>query len=190
MFLFHVRAFLLGLATALLAAIPTFAAPKTTPTPAKARAQTSKRAASSTKPRTKFTPSKNPDSMESYLELSKNAEPFRRAADEALELLRTGKIDAFVARLSPQMVKTNGGAKAVRAVMVRDIAPFFAKYQKLGNSETIMPASDAYGQSGFSFYLSRVGADKVEKPFAIYILREKKRLVVGNIIPNWTVPKR
>lgn len=124
------------------------------------------------------------------LRMAADAAPFRQVADAFIGAAMAGKLDAVQAQLSPNLVQRTG-SEAVRAVLERQIVPFFSAGQRVGPSVTITHTTDANGYSGFAFYmwmLPRQGGDA--RPFTLYVVEEQGRRVVANIVPDRLVAGR
>lgn len=115
------------------------------------------------------------------LAMQAKAEPYIAFADQIVAALATGQGGAFRASLSPTMLKATP-SEEIDAFVDRQAIPFFADYARPGAEQWIAPTSHPAGMTGFAFYRSFITTGGAEKPFALYILGEDGRLVVGNLV--------
>jgi hypothetical protein len=74
----------------------------------------------------------------------------------------------------------------MEASLKNQILPFFADYQRAGKTINLSETQDVFGNTGFAVYKTLIAKDGREKPFILYIVSEKNRLVVANILVNKT----
>jgi hypothetical protein len=113
--------------------------------------------------------------------MQEKAEPYIEFADQIVAALSTGQIGAFRASLSPTLIKSMS-AEELNGFVDRQVAPFFSDYTAPSGRPTIAPIRHPAGLEGFAFFRSFTSRSGQEKPFALYVLEEDGRLVVGNLV--------
>ena len=129
-------------------------------------------------------------SVAESLQMSEDAAPLRRVADEFVALALAGDGAAVRRMLSPNLVGRLGETTVQRALQ-QQILPFFAQGRGTARSVTITRTTDAAGSQGFAFYMwlaPTAGGDP--RPFTLYTVREGGRIVVANIVPDRLVEGR
>jgi hypothetical protein len=129
-------------------------------------------------------------SVAESIQMSEDAAPLRRVADEFVVLALAGDGTAVRRMLSPNLVERLGEASVQRALQ-QQILPFFAQGRGTARSVTITRTTDAAGSQGFAFYMwlaPAAGGDA--RPFTLYTVREGGRIVVANIVPDRLVEGR
>ena len=124
------------------------------------------------------------------LQMSEDAAPLRRVADDFVALALAGDGVAVRRMLSPNLVGRLGETTVQRALQ-QQILPFFAQGRGTGRSVTITRTTDAAGSQGFAFYMwlaPKAGGDL--RPFTLYTVREGDRIVVANVVPERLVEGR
>ncbi len=121
------------------------------------------------------------DSMESYLDTEEDTAEYGTFADKVIAELGKGNTQHLKDNLSPNLITANG-EENIDNIFLPAAKKLFANFSHIGNSVTIQPSTDSYGNSGFSFARSIVYKDKSEKNFKIYVIKENEKLVVGNIV--------
>lgn len=124
------------------------------------------------------------------LQMSEDAAPLRRVADQFVARALAGDGAALRDLLSPQLVDRLGEATVQRALQ-QQILPFFGQGRGTARSVTITRTTDAAGSQGFAFYMwlaPAAGGDP--RPFTVYTVREGGRIVVANIVPDRFVEGR
>jgi hypothetical protein len=116
---------------------------------------------------------------------SPGAKAYETAADAAVALLVKGDVAGFKKRLSPKMIERLGEAP-MEASLKNQILPFFADYERAGKTIAITETQDIFGHTGFAVYKSFLAKEGNEKPFIVYVVSEKNRLVVANLLVNKT----
>jgi hypothetical protein len=129
-------------------------------------------------------PTPHEASMDTYLEMQEDSAPFREKAEWVVQQLITGNITGFKDNFSPNFFKQLGMAE-VEKVCTTYFLPFFSGAEKISNSATVTLTTDAFGSTGYAFYLSVIKQSH-EKPFVIYMVSEDNRIVVANLLPNKT----
>jgi hypothetical protein len=113
------------------------------------------------------------------------AKAYAAVADSAVACLVRNDLSSFKKRLSPRMLERLGFAPMEASLKDR-ILPFFADYRGAGKTIAISQTQDIFGQTGFAVYKTLVAKDGTEKPFIVYVVSEKNRLVIANILVNKT----
>lgn len=113
--------------------------------------------------------------------MQEKARPYIEFADQIVAALSAGQVGAFQASLSPTLVKSMS-PEELNGFVDNEVAPFFASYGAAGEEQTIAPIRHPKGMPGFAFFRSFTTKNGQERPFALYILEEDGRLVVGNIV--------
>ncbi|QHT71201.1 hypothetical protein GXP67_33390 [Rhodocytophaga rosea] len=122
--------------------------------------------------------------IDTYLEMQEDSAPFREKAEWVVQLLISGNITGFKENFSPNFLRQLGAAE-VEKVCTTIFLPFFSGAEKLSNSATVTMTTDAFGSTGYAFYLSFINQHE-EKHFVIYMVSEDNRIVVANLLPNKT----
>lgn len=123
------------------------------------------------------------------LRMAEDAAAMRRVADRFIARALAGDAQGSAALLSRALVERIGAPAATQAMQQR-ILPFFAQGGEVGRSTTIARTTDAAGQSGFAFYLWLVGPQGEARPFTVYVVEERGRVVVANVVPDRLVEGR
>lgn len=113
--------------------------------------------------------------------MQEKARPYIEFADQIVAALSTGQAGAFQASLSPTLIRSMS-AEELNGFVDDEVVPFFASYGAAGEQQTIAPIRHPKGMPGFAFFRSFTTKNGQERPFALYILEEDGRLVVGNIV--------
>ncbi len=119
-----------------------------------------------------------------YLTMQAEAQPYEALADWAVERLRAGDAKAVMDRFSPNFTQ-HLGRPAVERAFREQMLPFFKGTGGTGDPVTITKTHDGFGSQGFAFYFDLNGAE-TSKPFVLYVVNEKGKLVIANIILNKT----
>ena len=124
------------------------------------------------------------------LRMMADSAAYRQTAEAFVARAMAGDLEATQKMLSAQMVDRSG-TDAVRRALEQQILPFFVQGAQLGRSVTVARTSDAGGNSGYAFYMwlaPRGGGEA--SPFTVYVVEEKGRRVVANVLPGRRVPGR
>ena len=121
-------------------------------------------------------------SMSDYLHMEAGAEPYRELAESLVKSLIRGHVSVVLRHFSPNF-REHLGLDTVEWVFQEQMVPFFAGAAGLGNSCTTTYTHDAFGSQGYVFYLTLNSPDG-EKPFAMYMVKEARRIVLANIVPG------
>jgi hypothetical protein len=78
------------------------------------------------------------------------------------------------------------GPGAIDAVIQTRYIPFFEDFVELTDSITTVPSYDAAGNQGLAMARSFTTNGGEQKSFVIYLVREKNRVMVGNLLLNVT----
>jgi len=124
------------------------------------------------------------------LRMMADSAAYRQTAEAFVARAMAGDLEATQKMLSAQMVDRSG-SDAIRRALEQQILPFFVQGAQLGRSVTVARTSDAGGNSGYAFYMwlaPRGGGEA--SPFTVYVVEEKGRRVVANVLPGRRVPGR
>jgi hypothetical protein len=124
---------------------------------------------------------KDNTSAEDYLAMQSESSDYRKFADKVVVELAKGNTKYLNDNLSPNLIAANS-QDAVNSTFLPAAKKLFTNFDHIGNSVTIQPSTDSYGNSGYSFAMTAVYKDNTEKDFKIYIIKEGGKLVVGNIV--------
>lgn len=116
----------------------------------------------------------------SYITMESESSDYRTFTNKVVAELAKGNTAYLNNNLSPSLVAANS-QEALNSSFLPAAKKLFANFDHLGDSVTIQPSTDAYGNSGYSFAMTAVYKDNTEKDFKIYIVSEGGKLVVGNI---------
>jgi hypothetical protein len=123
------------------------------------------------------------------LEMAEKSAPFRAVADEFIAAAAAGDA-AKAERMISQRLVARAGRDVVRENIAARVLPFFADLRSVARSVTVANTTDAFGASGFAYYMYMVPAAGAQRPFVIYVLDEGGRLVVANILVDHYVEGR
>lgn len=119
--------------------------------------------------------------------LGARSDRYSRVFDQAISALVEGDAARFRALLSSTTVLNESrGPGAIDAIISDRFIPFFEGFVELTNSVTTLPTYDAAGNSGLAIARSFTTEGGERKSFVIYIISEKDRMVVGNLLLNMT----
>lgn len=111
---------------------------------------------------------------------------FRRRADDFIALAMAGEIGKLEQMISPKIIAATGRME-IRHYLETEIRSFFADFQRLGDSITIVRTAGAEGRT---FYMYMVDKSGVLRPFVIQVIEEQDAIVVANFIVDQFVAGR
>jgi hypothetical protein len=117
--------------------------------------------------------------------ISANPKAYAAVAEAAVAALVKRDLAGFKKLLSPRMIERLGVAP-MEASLKNQILPFFADFERPGKTINISQTQDIFGSPGFAVYKTYVAKGGREKPFIVYVVSEKNRLVVANLLVNKT----
>jgi hypothetical protein len=119
--------------------------------------------------------------------LGARSDEYSRLFDKAISALVDGDGPSFRALLSSNTVLSESRGPGAVDVIIRDrFIPFFSDFVVLTDSITTLPTYDSVGNTGMAIARSFKTTGGESKSFVIYIVSEKGRMVVGNLLPNMT----
>ena len=119
--------------------------------------------------------------------LGARSDEYSRVFERAVAALVRGDAAAFRALLSnTTTLNESRGPGAIDAVIQTRFIPFFSDFSELTESITTVPTYDAAGSTGLAIARSFTTSEGERRSFVIYLIREKNRVVVGNLLPNAT----
>jgi hypothetical protein len=120
-----------------------------------------------------------------------DAAPMRRVAEAFVAHAIAGEAQQASALLSPAL-RGRAGETAVERVMQAQLLPFFAGGRGLARQTTVTHTTDAEGSTGFAFYmwLAPRDAGQADRPFTVYVVDERGRPVIANVVPDRRVAGR
>jgi hypothetical protein len=124
-----------------------------------------------------------------YLEMQARSAPYRAFADRWIALARTGDVAALERTISPNMIG-KVGADTVRRSLDTKVAPFFTQTREVGKSTTVAQTTDAFGSTGYVYYMYMMAKTGELRPFALYVVEENGKMVVANILTDYAAPNR
>jgi hypothetical protein len=107
--------------------------------------------------------------------------------EQAVDALVKADADRFRELLSPSLVKRTEaslGEGAIDTIIKERFIPFFSDFSALNDAVETLPTSDADGHKGLALFRSFRTSEGEQRPFAMYLLNEDGRLVVGNLLLN------
>jgi hypothetical protein len=107
--------------------------------------------------------------------------------EEAVDALVKEDAERFRKLLSPSLVKRTEAAMgrgAIDTIIKERFVPFFSDFAALTDAVETLPTRDADGHEGLALFRSFRTEDEEQRPFAIYLLNEDGKLVVGNLLLN------
>ncbi len=108
---------------------------------------------------------------------------FRSAADAFIAAAASGDEAKCLELISWKLIR-DIGRDTLQEWLTGELLPFFSRWTTLGNSPTIAPTTDAYGNDGFVFYLTMRRQDGDSRPFAVYVIEENGAKVIANVVPD------
>jgi hypothetical protein len=120
--------------------------------------------------------------MPDYLYMQEDSGPYREKGEWVVQQLITGNISGFKDNFSPSFLRQLG-LEEVENICNQYLIPFFAGSERISNAATVTLTTDAFGNTGYAFYLSAL-QNNTEKPFVIYMVNENNRIVIANLLPN------
>ena len=138
-------------------------------------------------------PQQQPATAAQDLAMAKEAEPYRRTAEEFVERAMAADTPATLKLLSRTLVERMGAEQA-RAVLQRQLQPFFVNGRGIGKNGGIARTTDSNGNPGFTFYLwllpKAASGISEARPFVLHVASERGQRVVANVLPNQRVEGR
>lgn len=123
---------------------------------------------------------------EDDLAMRTEAQPYALFADQVVETLVAGDGTGFRGLLSPSGVAAAAPGR-IDAFVDGEVLPFFSDYGAPGPSVDVRRVKDPTGLTGFAFYTSFTSTSGQTKPFALFVVEEGGRLVVGSLLVNRTL---
>lgn len=123
------------------------------------------------------------------LEMPERSASFRRVADEFIAAAADGEAAKAHGMISSNLAE-RAGAEVVKQNLSGQVLPFFAQLEEIGRSVTITQTTDGFGSTGFAFYMYLVPKSGEPRPFVIYVVEEKGKTVVANILVDHFVEGR
>ena len=115
------------------------------------------------------------------------SDEYSRVFDRAISALVKADAAAFRALLSSATVLSETrGPGAIDVVIQDKFIPFFSDFDELSEAIATMPTFDSRGNSGIAIARSFITKGGAKKSFVIYIVAEKEKPVVGNLLLNAT----
>ncbi len=119
--------------------------------------------------------------------LGARSDEYSRVFEKAISSLVKADAGTFRSLLSSTtLLNETRGPGAIDAVIQTRFIPFFSDFAELTDSITTVPTYDAAGSTGLALARSFTTTGGERKSFVIYLVNEKKRVVVGNLVPNAT----
>jgi len=115
------------------------------------------------------------------------SDPYGEVVRQSIEALVKGDAAAFRKLLSPSLIKRTEaqlGTGSIDTIIKVKFIPFFKGYVSLNESGETLPTKDALGHKGLALFYSFLNTDDEQRPFAIYVLYEDGKWVVGNLLLN------
>lgn len=131
-----------------------------------------------------------PPDVSGDLRMMADSSAYRQTAEAFVARAMAGDLDAAQKMLSARMVDRSG-SEAIRRALEQQILPFFVQGAQIGRSVTVARTTDADGSTGYAFYMwlaPRGGGEA--SPFTVYVVEEKGRRVVANVLPGRRVAGR
>ncbi len=123
--------------------------------------------------------SQTPSIADDFAQSTRSA-AFRPIADAFIAAAAAGDETKSVGLMSPRLLEAVG-RQTVQNGLTGEVLPFFATLKALGNSQTIAPIRDRFGNDGFVFYLSMTPKEGAPRKFAIYVVEENGTKVVASV---------
>lgn len=118
-----------------------------------------------------------------------SSKDYQDVFDKAIHALVNNEPSEFKELLSPDLIdrseKTLGDG-AVDEMITGKFIPFFADYDKLDPNITETSTTDVHGNRGIAYFRVFLTDSGGQKAFAVYVLNENEKLVIGNLVINKT----
>jgi len=119
--------------------------------------------------------------------LGARSDEYSRTFDTAVSALVHSDAATFRSILSnTTTLNESRGPGAIDAVIQTRYIPFFEDFAELTDSITTMASYDAAGNQGLAMARSFTTTGGEQKSFVIYLVKEKNRVAVGNLLLNVT----
>lgn len=133
-------------------------------------------------------------SMEEYLEMQAQSEPFRAVADSFIAVAAAGDAEQIASMISANLA-AQAGPEVVANVVANQVLPFFAQYAATVPNVTITQTTDQFGSSGYAYYMWMMpkeaeGEAAEPRPFVLYVVQEGETIVIGNVLVDYYVEGR
>jgi hypothetical protein len=119
--------------------------------------------------------------------LGARSDEYSRAFDTAISALVHADAATFRSILSSTTtLNETRGPGAIDAVIQTRYIPFFGDFAELTDSITTVPTYDAAGHQGLAMARSFSTTGGEQRSFVIYLVKEKNRVLIGNLLLNVT----
>jgi hypothetical protein len=119
--------------------------------------------------------------------LGARSDEYSRTFDTAVSALVHSDAGTFRSILSSTTtLNESRGPGAIDAIIKTRYIPFFEDFVELTDSITTVPSYDAAGNPGLAMARSFTTSGGEQRSFVIYLVREKDRVRVGNLLLNVT----
>lgn len=113
---------------------------------------------------------------------------YEAVANQFIAYAQAGNADAMATLLSAGE-KRHTGLAEINAFSRQQIIPFFQSHPTC-SVITVAGATDGFGNSGYSYYGFATNASGERAPYAIYVVNEDGKLVIGSAMVNHYVKGR
>ena len=111
------------------------------------------------------------------------SDEYSRVFDRAITCLIQRDSGCFRGLLSEFTIsQETRGPGAVDLIIQDRYIPYFSDFQHLTDRVGTVPSYDAVGNTGFAICRSFITTDKKEKFFVLYVVKEKEKYRVGNLL--------
>ena len=111
------------------------------------------------------------------------SDEYSRVFDRAITCLIQGDAGCFRGMLSQFTVsQETRGPGAVDLIIQDRYVPYFSDFERLTDRVGTVPSYDGAGNTGFAICRSFMTTDKKEKFFVLYVVQEKEKYRVGNLL--------
>jgi hypothetical protein len=119
--------------------------------------------------------------IEKYTKFNTDQKQFELVMNDFISRARNSNIGGMYELASP-LAKKDYGIDKITGYYKEIVIPFFSDFEKLHNVQGVNRATGEHQQDGWSFYLFAITRSGQKKPFAIQVLRESGKLVIGKVI--------
>lgn len=123
------------------------------------------------------------DSLREEDRVGARSDEYSRVFDRAVTCLIQKDSGCFRGLLSQFTIsQETRGPGAVDLIIQDRYIPYFSDFERLTDRVATVPSFDGAGNTGFAICRSFLTADKKEKFFVLYVIKEKETYRVGNLL--------
>jgi hypothetical protein len=119
--------------------------------------------------------------IERFAKFTTDEKQFKLLMNEFISRARNSNIGGMYELVSP-LAKKDYGIDKITGYYKEIVIPFFSDFEKIHNVERVNRTTGEHQQDGWSFYSFAITRSGQKKPFAIQVLRESGKIVIGKVI--------